>query len=721
MNTVYAARRKNGSGTLLLTFLLGIAIGSSGAYALFDALHWDFAKKNAKPVETAAAKPEAAPPSPESAPPPPASPQEGFAPVPPPVPASYADVDGLWPARYVFVSVPGQQLDDATRAWLAEYKPGGVVLLPENIADEAQTKALVQQIKEAVGKGTGLTDLPLIAVAQNGAYDANPLKLPNALIPEELAKLAKGPLSKKDLEKIRNLAEDQAAAARARGIAVLLSPSADMPLLGIKEESKRERIVQSTTLWCRAWMEGVAKSGLSSVLNHFPGAEVVTERDGMLWNDLEGKRQAEVLYPFTENLAKTPCLLVSHIVLKPKNPSAQPTPSSLSPSILNEILRKTWNFGGVALADDVTAKPPMPDLTVEQSVVGVLAAGCDGVWLRQTSKEQLDAIGKAVAECAAKNEPLTRERLTEARGRLDAWRDAIAKLAAETAPSQPGPDGQIIHVVAPGETLKRIKDKYHVEYRQIIEWNHIKDPDALKPGDKLTIFLRAYPYTRALQDALKPGDKLTIFPAGEKAKPAEKPAEPAKPEAAKAPEPSAAGGPTESAAESKPVEPAKAADPVKKVEPAPEAAKAAPADKPAEPSTSTEAPKPAEPPKPAVTPPTPEAAKAPEPPKPAEPEKAATADKPTEQGAPSAPEAAKEAPKPAEAKTEAKPEETKKAEKKPNLVEGKDFEYYTVQEGDRFYKIARQFNTKVADILKLNNIENPDVVKAGQRIKVPKQ
>lgn len=44
---------------------------------------------------------------------------------------------------------------------------------------------------------------------------------------------------------------------------------------------------------------------------------------------------------------------------------------------------------------------------------------------------------------------------------------------------------------------------------------------------------------------------------------------------------------------------------------------------------------------------------------------------------------------------------------------------YRVASGDTLTKIARQFKTDVATLTKLNNIANPDVIKAGQELKVP--
>ncbi|MFW5998281.1 MAG: peptidoglycan DD-metalloendopeptidase family protein [Halanaerobiaceae bacterium] len=44
---------------------------------------------------------------------------------------------------------------------------------------------------------------------------------------------------------------------------------------------------------------------------------------------------------------------------------------------------------------------------------------------------------------------------------------------------------------------------------------------------------------------------------------------------------------------------------------------------------------------------------------------------------------------------------------------------YQVKSGDYLQKIADSFNVSVKEIIKLNNIKNPDVIKVGQELKIP--
>jgi hypothetical protein len=48
-----------------------------------------------------------------------------------------------------------------------------------------------------------------------------------------------------------------------------------------------------------------------------------------------------------------------------------------------------------------------------------------------------------------------------------------------------------------------------------------------------------------------------------------------------------------------------------------------------------------------------------------------------------------------------------------------DGTFYTVAPGDNLYRIALRFNTTFAVLMSLNNIPNPNLIYAGQRIRIP--
>ena len=44
---------------------------------------------------------------------------------------------------------------------------------------------------------------------------------------------------------------------------------------------------------------------------------------------------------------------------------------------------------------------------------------------------------------------------------------------------------------------------------------------------------------------------------------------------------------------------------------------------------------------------------------------------------------------------------------------------YTIEQGDTLYSIARQFGVSVDALIELNNIANPDVIRAGDELFIP--
>ncbi|WP_317368475.1 LysM domain-containing protein, partial [uncultured Tyzzerella sp.] len=46
---------------------------------------------------------------------------------------------------------------------------------------------------------------------------------------------------------------------------------------------------------------------------------------------------------------------------------------------------------------------------------------------------------------------------------------------------------------------------------------------------------------------------------------------------------------------------------------------------------------------------------------------------------------------------------------------------YVVQSGDTLWDLAKKFNTTVDDIVKLNDIENPDLIYPGQKLLILKK
>jgi membrane-bound lytic murein transglycosylase D len=57
----------------------------------------------------------------------------------------------------------------------------------------------------------------------------------------------------------------------------------------------------------------------------------------------------------------------------------------------------------------------------------------------------------------------------------------------------------------------------------------------------------------------------------------------------------------------------------------------------------------------------------------------------------------------------------------PDTTPDQAYQIHTVGAGDTLYKIARQYGTSPEELIRMNNIKNPNVIPLGSRLKVPKQ
>ena len=431
-------RPRKASWTLVVTFVLGIAIGFSLFYALADALGWDFSAAPYTPP-----RPAAGPQAPSTqaktaetealAPPAPEAPAEG----------AVATARTACPERHLFVGVDGNELDASTEALLREFKPRGVVLLSRDLKDERQAAELVRQLKAAAGSSGGLADPPLVAVAQEGGPDYNPFGLENAPSAAELGEAD-------DAVKTREAAIGYAAAARARGIAVVLAPVLDIRKQGAVDPSFAARAFSGTPdVAARVGLDfaqALLDGGVAPVVKYYPGLSaavrlgngaLVIPRSGTSEQD-EMYALAQLLFPFSEAAGRgLPAMLVAHVAVPALDKDDPKRPASFSPVLIQKVVRETWAYQGVLLADDVTAASIAATFSPEEAAVRALAAGCDAVLVHKANRSTLEAICHAITSACEEPGGLTQERLAESAARLDAWNAILARPALQQEPVVP--------------------------------------------------------------------------------------------------------------------------------------------------------------------------------------------------------------------------------------------------------------------------------------------
>ncbi len=460
MSEYRETRKRRTSPALFITFVLGFLIGLTTFYAMYRSIRRDAgtepseqppavattveapeptapetpaqSEADVPPIEesieetiagTAPEMPAAEEASPEAPATPEAAPPEEIADVVPaahvPPPPVEPTPPSPWPARHLFIGIEGMRLDDATRSLLHDLKPGGVVLEAENFASSEQVRNLIKAIKQSVGLGETLADLPLIAVCQEGG-DRNCLGLREAPSPADLSVIG-------DPELAKAAGARYGAAAVGDGIAVLLSPSLDVYVPGTGEVALATRTFGSdqvaVTEMGLAFAEGVMDSGALPVVKHYPGqgAAQRTPDDVAVVAETDPTRLAQFLFPFKEAVAKgLPGLMVGHAVVPALNPDDPMRPASLSPVLVRTLLRDRWAYDGIVITDDLRA--PTMTRAVEGAAVEALAAGCDAVQVLLYNPSRIRALCAAI-EGAVDDGLIAPDALDESKRRLDAWQD----------------------------------------------------------------------------------------------------------------------------------------------------------------------------------------------------------------------------------------------------------------------------------------------------------
>lgn len=428
MTEGYSPQATMVSKTLLMTFAAGVVIGFL--------IGWGAATSRTSPPETPDAPladraPQALDPAPVEPVPAPAEPPA--APVAAdarPLPAFDPDVDGLWPLEHVFAGVSGVKADVATLEWLNEFKPGGVVLRPENMRDPLQVASLVLQIKQAVGLGTTLSDPPVILFADSES------DLPR-LLEGDAAAVSLASISTETAE----AAAARALAGRQAGVAGILGPALEAGIeagaldgAGIAAMQARAAAISRDGV---AYASRLRAGGMIPVARLLPGARIAREEDGVWRIPAEAMDAlAASLQPFKAAVdAGVPGLLVGHLAVPGIDADRPNRPASLSPKLIQLLVRDDWGYDGVILADDINRHPMTRDLPPEEVVLKALVSGCDAVILLDPAPDQLRAIGETFAQLAQRSDfPISA--IQASKRRLAAWREFLKQPVSAAAPAR---------------------------------------------------------------------------------------------------------------------------------------------------------------------------------------------------------------------------------------------------------------------------------------------
>ncbi|MHB8628250.1 MAG: glycoside hydrolase family 3 protein [Aggregatilineales bacterium] len=313
------------------------------------------------------------------------------------------------------VSAYGPGVNDTTAAFIRAVMPGGVALFGTNGTTPDQVTATVnawQKLATQIGANVPL----LVATDQEGG--------PVTRLSDGFSPFPAGPaLAAMPPADVRTVGQVVGAELSAVGINTDLAPVTDVQTIisnpvmdGRSFGSDPNRVGNAAA----AFNTGLNDSGVIGVLKHFPGhGDASDSHLGLpIVNDPLSRVESVELQSFRLAIqAGAEVVMVGHLIY-PALDSVPNRPASLSPRVIQDILRGELGFKGVVITDALDMGAVVDNYTPNSAAVLAIAAGVDVITTGpHLPLESEQAMYQAVLD-AVHSGGLSEARINEAAGRV---------------------------------------------------------------------------------------------------------------------------------------------------------------------------------------------------------------------------------------------------------------------------------------------------------------
>ncbi|MBO9714321.1 beta-N-acetylhexosaminidase [Sphingomonas sp.] len=332
----------------------------------------------------------------------------------------------------VIFGLAGLELTAGERDFFKETDPLGYILFKRNCADRAQMRALTDSLRTLSGRD----DVPILIDQEGG-------RVARMQPPEWPAFPA--PAVFDALYEVAPVSAVEAARANAHALGLMLAEvgvNVDaLPLLDVRRP-ETSNVIGDRSLGSepmrvaalgQAVIEGLRRAGVVGIVKHMPGhGRALVDSHLELPRVSASAEELETdIAPFA-SLSDAPMGMTCHVVFEAWDAER---PATLSPTVVNEIIRGRIGFDGLLMTDDIDMKALSG--TAGEKAAAALAAGCDVVldcWARMdemveiagrigdASPAMLARLDRAMATITAGPQPGGFEELV-------AKRDALLALA----------------------------------------------------------------------------------------------------------------------------------------------------------------------------------------------------------------------------------------------------------------------------------------------------
>ena len=278
---------------------------------------------------------------------------------------------------------------------ISRYHVGGVILFSRNVQDTEQVLELTSSLQQAA-RAAGHPYPLLIAIDQeNGAVQR--LGRSATQFP---GNMALGAIGSKQIA--RDIAYATGRELRALGLNMNLAPVVDVnnnpanPVIGVRSFGEDPRQVARLAA---ATVRGYQEAGVIATLKHFPGhGDTSTDSHLSLPTlpfTLERLEQVE-LAPFRGGIeAGADSVMSAHIAF-PAIAGRADIPATLSPAIIQDLLREQLGFGGVVISDCLEMQAVADTVGIARGSVLALLAGINLVLISHLYPRQQSGIEAAL-------------------------------------------------------------------------------------------------------------------------------------------------------------------------------------------------------------------------------------------------------------------------------------------------------------------------------------
>ena len=332
--------------------------------------------------------------------------------------------------------IAGTQLSADERAFFAEADPAGYILFGRNCETPGQLRILTDDLRSIHGR-----DKTFISIDQEGGRVARLRPphwsgFPSGEAFDNLYRLA--PASA--IEAARVNAEALGIELAEAGITVDFHPPLDVRQAGahdvIGDRALGSDPMQVAALG-RAILDGLARAGVAGCIKHMPGhGRTTTDTHKEMPTVTAGEEELELdIAPFRA-LNTALIGMTGHLLFTAWDAE---NPATLSPFVIDEIIRKRIGFDGLLLTDDIDMEAL--DGTIPERSERAIAAGCDLVLNCWAKMDDMVAIAERLPEMPGEVRRRLDAALAETGGHIDcarksellAKRDSLLALTGQAA------------------------------------------------------------------------------------------------------------------------------------------------------------------------------------------------------------------------------------------------------------------------------------------------